>query len=73
MNHLSQMPTPGLDGINRSDLEREWRGAIHLARLRVETLTRMERPDRKAIKAARNNLAYLLWQARHERVRPFAR
>lgn len=70
---LTQMPTPGLDGITMTDMEREWRGAIYLARLRVQTLEQMERPDARAIKAARNHAADLIRRARRERVKPFSR
>jgi hypothetical protein len=69
----SQMPRPGLDGISRADLEREWRGAIFIAKLRVQTLEKMERLDVRAIKAARNNLAALIRDARAERIKPFSR
>lgn len=68
---LSSVPVPGLDGISRADLEREFRGAIAIARLRVETLTKMERPDPKAIRGARRHLVELLLDARAEKVRPF--
>lgn len=73
MNIYSSVPTPGLDGITRTLLEREYRGRVHLARLRLRTLEGMERPDPKAIRGARKNLVHLYLAARAERVRPFYR
>lgn len=71
MTTYSSVPIAGLDGITRTDVEREIRGRIHIARLRLRTLESMERPDPKSIRGARRSLLHLYRTARAERVRPF--
>ena len=70
-NNVTQMPVAGLDGITRADLEREIRGLIHVARMKVAQLSSTSDPA--TVRLARRRLAELYLTARRERVRPFSR
>lgn len=66
---LTQMPDFYLDGITRSDLERELRGNVYLCRMHCDAAeTSGHGPT---IRRTRDNLAYAYRRARAEHIKPY--
>lgn len=66
---LTQMPDPYVDGITRSDLERELRGNVYIARMHLDSANKGG--NAAAIRQARTNLAIAYNVARAENVAPY--